>query len=410
MSRKLVDLNHAFQSLQHDGSSPESRLKARRALDQTKGNRLPKVSLVGVAAATAAFLVWPRATAGSAWAQAVDSSTKARIVHYVCKDPEGHVTTDEWTYGEKVARMIYRSTGQVFLEWRSDGQKTFSYFDGNIAWRTTNPNTERYAMVSTRKSDALGHTYNFDGRFEKLMEFQRAKIVSQKDITTSQGPAIQYELADQYPKAPHYYAIVNKNTGYIVRTEGKEKKWVATYDYPNSVDESLFEPKPQVMKDLHVYDIQKISSDVNRGIDNGLGTSKGVTLRLVAKDSMGAIWALWTGSAVSSKTLQQTPFTVEGVKLGIAFGPAKFVQKPGNGENPFEVTKDGKRIYGMGRIALSKVGDFADISIPAPNGGKAVFKHIPVISLGSPSYYFPWSSHHKEAKIAYHRLPKARQQ
>lgn len=409
MSRKLVDLDHTFKSLQDDGSTSEMRLKSRRALEPTSQNRLPKVSLVGAVAGTLAFLMWPRATAGNVWAQAIDSSTKAVIVHYVCKDPEGHVTTDEWTYGEKVARMIYRSTGEVFLEWRSDGQKTFSYFDGNAPWRTTNPNTERYAMVSTRKSDALGHTFNFDGRFEKLMEFQRAKIVSQKDITTSQGPAIQYELADQYPKAPHYYAIVNKNTGYIVRTEGKEKKWVATYDYPNSVDESLFEPKPQVVKGLHVYDIQEISNDVNRRLDHGLGTSKGVTLRLVAKDSMGAVWALWTGSAVNSKTMQQTPFTIDGVKLGISFGPAKFVQKPGKDENPFELTKDGQRIYGMGRIGLGKVGDFVNISIPAPNGAKAVFKHVPVISLGSPSYYFPWASHHKESKVTLHRLPKAGQ-
>lgn len=390
MSLKPVDIDDACAVLRSDGSTPEMRLKARKSLDTP--HRLPvgRFSLVGVTVGLSAFLLWPRVTAGTTFAQAIDSSSKAIAVHLVTTGANGHLISEEWSSGKKSARIGYRENGDIFMEWRQDGKRVFCYNGFQISkGKENNPNSRKYGEV---KTGGFGYTFslgNNGSRLEHLLKLRNTKVLSEKTVTIDGTEATRYELQSQHFLNEHYFATISKKTGLVIETESTVGKWKAKYDYPSSIDNELFIPKAQTVKNIETYDLDKINQTIKSNLKNGLGTSKGIKLHSVTLDASNGLWVLWTGMELDSK-LART-FKVDEIELGKPYTQAKFTNRPRKDiYNAPEYTPDGKRIYGLGRVALSKVGTHINLSIPTSKG-IAVFKNVPVLRVGELYKLRPWS-------------------
>ena len=389
MSPKFVDIDLAIEDLKKDASNERMRAKSRANLSRPVRSNTRKLGLVGLTAGIAIVCIWPRGTSGTAWAQALGASKSAGRVHYKIWDSNGKGTSEEWTDGVKNARIMYARNGVLFNEWRSNGKKLFNYFDFNALRRVDpNPNVHPFGMLTKLSGPPIVLSINLGGRLDHLMDLQKGEIIRQEPTKTDSGPATRYELKTKRPFQDQLVVIVDDKSGLIVQMEGKDGKWKSAFDYPESIPESVFEPVPQVAKGIEVYDIDQQKQDIQRTIQKGLGTVNGVTLRLVVLDANGALWALWTGSQVDGKMLK--PFTAQGLKLGPASGLAKFTTNAEKKRANIPVVPNGPRIYGMARAANTKVGDHVSITIPSKKGA-ATFRNVPVMRIGFPQHFFPWS-------------------
>lgn len=387
MSPNPVDIDQAAERLKSVSSTDMMRAKARQRLDQPRRAGFPKLALVALTAGVAAFFLWPRGSSGVAWAQALNASGQARRVHYVVRNMKGETVSEEWTEGKKYAHVIYSKTGKVYHEWRSDGIRIYNYFDffANTD-APKNPNREDYGtLYLVRAQLAIPGILNMGGHLDELIKFRKGTILRQVSTSTQSGPAVKYDLKFAAPFLDECSATVDDRTGLIVEIEHKDSA-IATIDYPESFPSEIFEPKPQVVKSVKIYDLEKQKSEIASSLKRGLAKANGVTLRLVAIDNAGALWAIWSGSPVSHR--MERPFTAAGVKLGPAFGLRQFTTSASAKDAP-ATTADGVRLYGMARLAFTKVGDYVDLSIPTRNGIVS-FKHVPVMRIGIPQLYVPW--------------------
>lgn len=390
MSLKPVDIDEAMVKLKSDSSTPEMRLKARSMFNVNRRTSFSRYGLVGASVGLAAFALWPRVTAGTTWAQSLDSSSQALIVHYTTKNANGETISEEWIRGDKTARTVQFSNGKLFLEWRTDGKKTFCFSDFRVDDKNKkNPNYRLFGEIYTGKP---GFSYSLSStgtHIEHLLKLRQTKILKQEPIIHNGLEATKYELQSQMFRNEHYYAIVDKKSGLIVEVQGSNNQWKGIYEYPSTVDDQIFEPHAQLAKDIDVYDVKQLKETLKANLEKGLATSKGVTLRSVTMDSYGNLWVLWTGSPVTNKL--ERPFTVSGIQLSPPSSTKKFTSRAAkSGKDSFETTPTGSRIYGMSRTALTKIGSQIDISIPTKNG-VATFKNIPVVRIGFFQSYRPWS-------------------
>ncbi|MBS1700813.1 MAG: hypothetical protein JST12_04065 [Armatimonadetes bacterium] len=394
MSPKLVDLDSAVETLRRDGSDDAMRLAARERLNHPTRNALPRYGAVGLVAGVVLVVAYPRLTAGSAWAQAVESSTGARIIHVVDRDPKGRIFMDEWQQGSKVARTLYGTDGKLFSEWRTDGHALYNFFDFRSD-HNGNPNSRVYGHISHYDDPNMMPKTSLGSRLEDLLALRNGKVMSQKPATTKLGEGTLYEVKETYPGSitSTYFVTVDKKSGLVVEMSGGVGKTVASYDYPDTVDESIFEPRPQTKTDLEVYDIQLQSKQIQETMARGLGKSKGVTLRLAALDSGGNLWVLWTGSPVSGRI--ERGFSIAGAKVGWPYGLSKFTTKADASSREMV---DGQQLFGMARSVDTKIGDRVDLRVPAKSG-YAEFHDVPVMRIGQPYSYRPWAKKPEKAAV-----------
>ncbi len=379
MSPKPVDIDHALQVLKADGSTAEMRLTARQNLNRPSRSTLPKLSLVGLVATTAIFLMWPRATAGRTWAQVVQASTLAKITHSITRDAKGRLTEDTWRTGKKIAIVFYGVDGQVTDEIRSNGDRIFSSHSsfGHRMGAIQNPNAWLIGMVSADDFEAVKTSANNEGRLDRFLVHNGFEIVRQEPFTTSKGLATRYELREKRSPKWHGLVVVDEKSGLIVETSDMGGKYNSTFEYPQSVNSSIFEPRPQVVKNCTVYEYGKLQDEVRRAINKGFGKAKGITLRLVALDSQGTVFAIWTGGTATGRT--DRPFIVPNIKFGKTWPLPK--GSSWKGGDTYETTSDGNHAYGQTQSALTKIGDRIDISVPIKGGQYAKFKSVPVFKI-----------------------------
>ena len=379
MSPKPVDIDHAVELLKADGSTAEMKLRARKRLDHPTRNALPKLGVVGIVALVVVFAAWPKATAGRSWAQAVQASSQAKITHSVTIDPEGHKIFEDWRDGQKIVVLSLKSDGQVTGEVRSNGDRLFGFhsnFFRSKGWGR-NPNSWQFGMIINddfAKTKALS---NNEGRLDRYISHSGFEIVGQKATKTFRGPSTSYELKMKRGPAEQMLVVVDEKSGLIVETSEANGKYRSTFDYPQSVDPSIFEPRPQTVKNCQVCDNQTITDEVQKTIANGLGKSKGITLRLVALDSSGTLLSIWTGSSATSRT--DRPMIVPNMRLGKTWPIPK--GSSWQGGDTYETTSDGSHVYGLCQEALTKIGERIDISVPIKGGKYAKFKSVRVLRI-----------------------------
>ena len=391
MSPKPVDIDHAINHLKADGSTQEMRANARAILSSPKRNALPKFGLVGIAASVAIFIAWPRATAGRTWAQALQSSIKATIVHASSRDSEGKVRFERWVSDRRITAISYNANGKLTGEMRSNGAKVFSYYSNIGAPERVgkNVNAHRFGMVHKDNILRPKSGGGFEGKLDQFLKLNGCEVLNQKPVTLPSGPAIRYEVREKRGQTEHELVDVDDSTGVIVQLTETMSGYKTAFDYPKDIDDSIFEPKPKIVKDCIPIDWLEMEDRVRRTVENGIASANGVTLRLVALDSRGDIWAAWTGKNVTEEV--KHPFTVTGIQLGKPF----LLPQVSNGGPHYkygpEVMQNGERLYGMAREAISKVGDTVDISVPTKRGGFVKFKSVPILRVGlfEPGYFAP---------------------
>ncbi|MEI8282815.1 MAG: hypothetical protein WCG75_10455, partial [Armatimonadota bacterium] len=303
-------------------------------------------------------------------------------VHSVCRGPKGNILSESWKADKKMSVISYAEDGKVTGEMRTNGEQVFGYYS-NIGSPETigkNVNARHVGMIFKDDYSKARAVNTFEGQLDQFLKSNGSEVVKQEPISTASGAATRFEVKDKHQNEDHQFVTVDSKTGLIVAIVDASKKYNSNYDYPASIDQSIFEPAPQIIKNCLVVNWLEMEKRVQQTVENGIAHANGVTLRLVSLDTRGYIWAVWTGKNVSEQVSH--PFTASGIRLGkagllpqVTTGAPHYIYGP-------EVMRNGERLYGMYREAITKVGDTTDISVPTKGGGFVKFKSIPILRIG----------------------------
>ncbi|HVT13810.1 MAG TPA: hypothetical protein VHE55_16225 [Fimbriimonadaceae bacterium] len=373
-----VNLDSALETLREERPREEAVRKTREFLTAPprRSVLVPRLTL-GALAAIAIVVFYPRATASLAWSQAVKSSSEVYVMHRVEHNRAGVVTFEVWQDGHKKAMVLRDKEGRVACEMRNDEHRLFDYFnfpDG----RPKNPNAVSPGILSDVSEAFLNISRSGEDLIGDLLSRKDIVVLSQKEGRDAEGPVTVYQLTTKEPHSETLTVDVQTSTGRIKRVVSRPSGAIATVEYPKSIDPSVFEPRPHAVHGIRIYDLQQEEAQAKQTLSAPLGNSGGVKLRLVLLDSKGTLWALWTGAPPDGRLSK--PFRAPGLRLGQPFGPAAFTA--GYAKDPYseECPSIGQRLEGMGREALSKVGDQIDVEVPGPKGA-VMFRHVPVIRI-----------------------------
>ncbi|HWA81984.1 MAG TPA: hypothetical protein VG820_01020 [Fimbriimonadaceae bacterium] len=378
MRRNPVNFDSALETLKEERPSTETRRKARESLDarHPRPFLVPRLAL-GALAIAAIIVFYPRQKAAAAWGWAVKSSSDVPIVHRVERDRSGTIICEIWQDGKKRAEVMRDKHGKLVCEMRNDEHRLFDYFDFQST-RSKNPNAVTPGIVTDVSQRFLDISRYGADLISDLLDRKDVVILSQKEGQDASGPVTVYQLTMKEPHAETLTVDVETATGRIKRVVSRPSGTIAIVEYPKSIDPSVFEPRPQVAKGVRVYDLQEEESRAKERLATSLGDKGGVKLRLVLLDARGTLWVLWTGAPPDGRLSK--PFLASGLRLGQPFGPAAFTS--GFKKDPFsqECPAIGQRLEGMGREALTRVGDRIDVEVPGPNG-KVAFRNVSVLRI-----------------------------
>lgn len=387
MPRNIVDLDRTIENLKLEGSTPAMQSKAVASLNyRPRTSRLrPLIALSVVAAAV--LLLLPHGSSGMAWAQVVKNSLDAPNVHSISRYKNGAIALEQWAQGEKQAWTIFDPSGKVVNEFRGDGERVFHYFHfQDSSKKTKNPNRRAFGELYTRMDGEPSLMIPIGGSLDQLMRDRAYKVVKQTSFKFEGEEATDFELEITKPYPDHYHAIVKNKTGLISEIR-RGKDFVYKITYPKSIPSANFEPKPKRVKNIEVYDRNKLTDTIKNRVNNGMQTQNGVTVHLVALDYSGALWVLWSGVPVDGQ--MRKPFTSIGISFGKPFGHRRLTSSAGGTSEEPIFTSDGTRLYGMGREAKTLIGKTVDLDIPTKHG-MARFKGLPVLRIGISTSYAPW--------------------
>ena len=395
MSPKRADIESAIEGLKLEGSTPEMRTQARAKMSGRPAKILPKLALGGLPAVVAVALLWPHGPSGMAWGQALKNGVDAPRAHSVSRYRDGKISSEQWTEGNKQAWVLYGPDNEVFMEWRGDGERTLNYMHVQPLLRgPKNPNRRSFGEINRRKPGGESLHIEIGGSLEQLLRKCKYSVLKQTATKLNGEDVTEFHVQVTKPYPQDLIVVVKEKTGLICELRQGVDKFVQKIDYPDSIPPKTFDPYQPSMKNVEVYDRLDQIALIKKRVNAGLGTDKGVTLRLAVLDYTGAIWLVWTGLPVDGQMLH--PFTVDGLKLGKPFGPRKLTSSADGKNDIPEFTKDNQRLYGMSREALTKVGSTIDVTIPTPKGA-AHFKNVPVLRIGGAEGYSPW--HHQSLGV-----------
>lgn len=407
MSPKPVDVRRALETLRGERLEPEITERALRAIHHEappqpspRGGRRSiarPLTFAMITTALAVVVFMPRAKAGAAWAQTLAVTAASPHVHLVSRWPSGKVASEEWRSGVKRATVLYNSAGRPIIEMRNDGKRALNYSSSfaYAQWKGVkpSPNAREYALVSRAWRNGAALYEVPIGEAKVALNDPDVKVMEHREATGASPETYRLRRTIRLGGKPlgrpqTLTAEVDADSGRIVAlvdepavVEGREVVYRTQIDYPASIPASIFEARPQAVRDVDVYDNEKIAERVQHGVRDGLARKGPVTLRAVVVDASGDLWAFWTGALPDPKLPH--PFSAPGVKLGGAFTNKIYTtawrQSPKMNGAP--VSQTGPRIGGMGRTTLSKLGPTVDLDVPYP-GGVARFKNVPYVRVG----------------------------
>jgi hypothetical protein len=157
-------------------------------------------------------------------------------------------------------------------------------------------------------------------------------------------------------------------------------KVVTNMDYPASIADEVFEPRPHVLQAVEVHDLDRERETIVSHLKSGIASRDGVTLRLVLLDEGGSLWAIWTGAPVDGQLTH--PFRVDGLRSRAGFGLRGLTSNWKTDKRSVASPVTGGRLDGMARPLLDKIGD--RVSLDIYKAGKYfTFKDIPVMRIAS---------------------------
>ncbi len=383
MSPKSVDLEDAIAELKSEVPGPDVQRRAILAISPRKRTtQVLRYTLMGVASAAIAFILWPRESMGSAWARTLQNTINANNVHRRMIGKNGVVLEEMWQSDHKHGFCIRNPDGSLALEQFTDGVRRYSFNNGTN--RKKLPNTRMTAHVGTMKHED-GVFYLATETLQLILEGRGTSVLSRKVIDTPDGPREQYEISFvHFVWTGKAYKDLGKDVGFVEvePASGRVRKYMAadrsvtTYiDYPETMDPSIFEPRPHLAKDVELHDIDVERKEVADSLERGLGAKGGVNLRFLGLDDGGNLWVLWTGSPVSGKAMK--PFEIVGHRVGHPFGMRAFTESYPLERMASPAPSIHVRLQGMALPVLDKLGNW--VTIRVPKDGKWVeFKDVPI--------------------------------
>lgn len=381
MSPNPVDLDSALSELRSE--RPSGALRPRLLRSFQRSPRRPRtpwiVTSIALVAATA--FLWPHRENGIAWARSQAQTAAATRCHQISTDAKGHVTSEQWRDGTRMAEYILNQDGKPWMETRTDGKRRFWYL--RMPNEPRRANGEAHGTVSSVRKPV---EYPGSNPVDRLLHSKYVKVTSQEKIETSEGDQVKYSIQTLETRFEHRDDTVfsDLQTGLIRRIvfgNGLETR----FEYPSSIPSEVFKPEPQIAKGVKLYDVDKIWPAVQRQMKGGMGSDKGVTLRLVAIDGDGALWVLWTGHLPDGRLSH--PIRIPGLRAGQPFAPRRLTSSFKGSKQVSTLVISGQRLGGMSVVPEVPVGERLEkLVIPTPSG-EAVFRNVSVLRISSIADY-----------------------
>lgn len=385
MSPNHVEFDEALKVLREDTPRAEATRRAVQAV--IAGPRpisWPKPLAAGLVSVALAAILWPRPSTSGAWAQSVANTLAATTLHQTHYGADGQVSLEQWRQGAASASVLYYRHRKVLAVQRSDGKRAYVYFNWTLG-KTGGKSTVK-APINAREVALI-----CDGDDHARLAFELpyesvSKLLSQKGVHVvehrpeADGRPERYRLKITAPFPSELYAEVDSKGARINRLYSLKGKLTSRIDYPDSISPAVFDPQGSDLPKVETVDLTATTARATERIKQGLGQDGPVTLRLVALDADGALWALWTGAAPDPKLTH--PFRVPGVSLNSPFGMKALT----SGDRSSVAPSIQKPLEGMARIPNSKIGSTVDVDVPY-SGGVAHFRHVPVLRISDLHHY-----------------------
>lgn len=325
-------------------------------------DRRPRVLLPLAVAAAAGLFLWPRTTSDAAWATIADRTNEALRWHQVQRDRKGKILYEGWRDGDKRAGYL----GDNFpYEFRSDGRRMFVHIGPPKGAKYERlPNAVRYGTIG--RAGSIG--FEAKTSVETLLGSKHVTELSRKVVGD------QLILRLKYPVESGVVVTADRADGRIREIESKSS--VTRFEYPDAIPNEVFDPTRPRTKGLVVFDRSVIRREATRTMRRGLGTSGDVTLRLVALDAYGKVWAMWTGPRPKWKStdLLELP--------GVSSKPSP-VERMLSAANPSPAAIGGLPVSGLCVGPQVKIGNrLREIRITV-SGQSTTFRNVPVLRLSS---------------------------
>lgn len=386
MSPTPVDIDRAVNSLKDQVPSQDVTERARRFVHAQAAvnaagpaKRMPRAKWLALAAAvaiTGAFL-WPRSVSGVSWAQTVQTTLAAPNMIETSYFPNGRISLRTWRSGARRANLLYQRNGAVLWESRSNGKRTASYFDllASDDPNSLPPNAHRFAAVWNDTSQWLSKFELPVQSIDALLHEPGLAVLSHKTASET-GGTDEYRVRISHPYNAELTVNVDASSHRIQSITNTKDKGKELFTYPDSVPDSVFEPRIQEVKNIETYDYAEQNVEVRRRISQGLGKSGPITLRLVVLDCDGELWAFWTG-ALPDRRLSN-PMRLPGVPTKDSQTFREFTSDHAKAAGAHPAPSIHQWLGGMAVTPMRKLGDTVDIDIPY-KGGTAHFRQIPIL-------------------------------
>lgn len=386
MSLKPAEFDEAVAALRREVPAPELNHRVLKALTHPRRSpRRWRYLAVAGASALLGYILWPRQSAGSAWAWSVQTTNQAETVHRRIFSREGTVIEEMWQEGPKLAFYFRDARNRLLAEERSDGNHIFSF----LATNRVRPLPNARATANLHPTDGRRQGYFSSSRqVEALLSDKQLAVESKKRIETPGGPRDQYQIRLKRGYFDGKKYVMGNDLRTTVEADadsGKIRKIVGIdggitlIEYPSHIDAAVFEPRAQVAQNVEVHDISAEKNRVDATLRRGLATKEGVTLRFLALDGVGNLHALWTGAPVDGKLSH--PCLVKGVRAGQPFGMHQFTDGYRMDRRSYPSPVTNGYLEGMALPLLEKIGDRVTLRV-FKRGHYVEFSNVPVMRIG----------------------------
>lgn len=340
------------------------------------------------------YVFWPHEHSGIAMAQIVKNTMAAKRWHRVLRAADdGRKVEEAWQDGPRMRLERHDPKGKLIWEWRYDGVRKLEYVPVGLerergvilpdatyvvkVWRPT-------AGIPSSAVPSTNYDYLFNegsrrgpGEPQYVRGVERYTFVRDHWGIRSDG----WSVAEA--KNDHVTLGVDPTTHRIRSVKSEVLGTTETVDYPASIPSAVFDISRQEVKGAPIHDLDAERKMISNTMHRGLGTKDGITVRLVALDFQGALWALWTGSSVSGKDpFHPTPWRPLGVKSHGAY-TMRHLTDGWSEDKGFsqDVPAVGKHLSGSAVYPREKLGKTTDLEIRADDGHYVRFSHIPIFRM-----------------------------
>lgn len=322
-------------------------------------------------------------------AQIVRNTAFARCWHKTLYAADGHKIEEAWQDGKRMRLERHDPSGKLIWEWRYDGSRRLEYvpFDRRDPlknathvvrlWKpapnepepgSPNPNYAYLIKDASNKPESVpAHVGGID----------RYTIVRDHFGFGNDG----WSLHDV--KADHMTVDVDPKTQRIVSLQSEQLGTKEVIEFPPTIPEAVFDVARHEVKGVPIHDLDHERRTIAATIHRGLGSRQGVTLRFVAMDAQGELWALWTGTMLSaSDPFKPTPWRLVGANARQAFTLDAFTD--GWADNPRihpAIPGLAERLKGTSVYPAGRVGRAVDLEVRAADGRYVRFNHVPVARI-----------------------------